>query len=365
MAPPTTRLQRRALHPCAGCQWGPGRPDNGRCGAEAAQARVRAGGNEAGRGTRQARSYARRPSGNLGDMTARALEALRVGRRGVRRGHACDRQAAGRVPHTRSGSSGWTRRRIGRARRVARASACWQAKSIVVLLGRRHAGRVRPGPAPRARRRARRGVPVEVLPGPTAAATAYVASGCANPRFYFGGFFPRKDAERQRCAGERCARSTRRSCSTRARTAWSTALDRAGGRASRTREVGRVPRARRSCTRKWCAARLPRACATAFAARERAGAGIKGEIVVVVDGPSAAEERGERAQGAKGRPRTRAPRLSGRRPAGQGQIARRVGRRVRHCAQRGLRSGARSLRGRVEPGKKRWRAGRRPARSRA
>ena len=30
---------------------------------------------------------------------------------------------------------------------------------------------------------------MEVLPGPTATATAYVASGCTNPRFYFGGFF--------------------------------------------------------------------------------------------------------------------------------------------------------------------------------
>lgn len=41
------------------------------------------------------------------------------------------------------------------------------------------------------------GIPVEVLPGPTAAATAYVASGCTSPTFYFGGFFPRKDAARQ------------------------------------------------------------------------------------------------------------------------------------------------------------------------
>lgn len=39
--------------------------------------------------------------------------------------------------------------------------------------------------------------PVEVLPGPTAAATAYVASGTVNPRFYFGGFFPRKVAEQR------------------------------------------------------------------------------------------------------------------------------------------------------------------------
>lgn len=40
------------------------------------------------------------------------------------------------------------------------------------------------------------GVAVCVLPGPTAAVTAYVASGTINPRFYFGGFFPRKQAER-------------------------------------------------------------------------------------------------------------------------------------------------------------------------
>ncbi len=42
-------------------------------------------------------------------------------------------------------------------------------------------------------------VPVEVLPGPTAVATAYVASGFTCPRFYFGGFFPRKAAEREAC----------------------------------------------------------------------------------------------------------------------------------------------------------------------
>ncbi|MCH4221698.1 MAG: 16S rRNA (cytidine(1402)-2'-O)-methyltransferase [Eggerthellaceae bacterium] len=40
-------------------------------------------------------------------------------------------------------------------------------------------------------------VPVDVLPGPTAVATAYVASGFVCPRFYFGGFFPRKDHERK------------------------------------------------------------------------------------------------------------------------------------------------------------------------
>lgn len=39
-------------------------------------------------------------------------------------------------------------------------------------------------------------VAVEVLPGPTAVATAYVASGFTAQSFYFGSFFPRKTTER-------------------------------------------------------------------------------------------------------------------------------------------------------------------------
>lgn len=39
------------------------------------------------------------------------------------------------------------------------------------------------------------GAPVEVLPGGTAIATAYVASGFVAPCFYFGSFFPRKKTE--------------------------------------------------------------------------------------------------------------------------------------------------------------------------
>ncbi len=43
------------------------------------------------------------------------------------------------------------------------------------------------------------GLEVEVLPGPTACDTAYVASGVLSSKFYFGGFFPRKEQERIRC----------------------------------------------------------------------------------------------------------------------------------------------------------------------
>ena len=40
------------------------------------------------------------------------------------------------------------------------------------------------------------GVPVDVLPGPSAVTTALVASGFKYNAFYFGGFLPRKEAER-------------------------------------------------------------------------------------------------------------------------------------------------------------------------
>ena len=44
----------------------------------------------------------------------------------------------------------------------------------------------------------KRNLSVEVMPGPTACDTAYVKSGFLCPRFYFGGFFPRKTGEQQR-----------------------------------------------------------------------------------------------------------------------------------------------------------------------
>jgi 16S rRNA (cytidine1402-2'-O)-methyltransferase len=42
------------------------------------------------------------------------------------------------------------------------------------------------------------GVPVDVLPGPSAVVTALVAAGFGASAFYFGGFMPRKDGERSR-----------------------------------------------------------------------------------------------------------------------------------------------------------------------
>lgn len=134
------------------------------------------------------------PIGNLGDMTERALAALR----------AADAVCAEdtRVTGKLLAAYGVEKRleRLDEALIGGRAEGIVQRVSEgEVIAYCSDAGM--PGvsdPGLRLVRAAREaGVPVEVLPGPTAAATAYVASGCTNPRFYFGGFFPRKDAERR------------------------------------------------------------------------------------------------------------------------------------------------------------------------
>jgi len=137
------------------------------------------------------------PIGNLGDMSPRALDALRDADAVC----AEDTRVTGRL----LAALGVTGKRIERLDEN--------------LLGQRAEGiieRVRAGeviayctdagmpgvsdPGLRLVRAAREAEPpvmVEVLPGPTAAATAYVASGCIDTAFFFGGFFPRKAGERQ------------------------------------------------------------------------------------------------------------------------------------------------------------------------
>ena len=130
------------------------------------------------------------------------------------------------------------------------------------------------------------GVPVEVLPGATAVATAYVASGSANPRFFFGGFFPRKDAERRAVVESLRAldaallfyESPNRLVA--ALTSLAETLPH--------REIA-VCRELTKLHEEVVRGPLPEV-RDAFAAREREGAGIKGEIVLVIDGPSAAED---------------------------------------------------------------------------
>ena len=140
------------------------------------------------------------PLGNLGDITERALTALRAA------DVVCaeDTRVTGRLLAA-----------FGIGKRLERLDEALIGDRAAGIVGRVLDGEVvvycsdagMPGvsdPGLRLVRAAREaGAAVEVLPGPTAVAAAYVASGCDNPRFYFGGFLPRKDVER-RALLERC-----------------------------------------------------------------------------------------------------------------------------------------------------------------
>lgn len=134
------------------------------------------------------------PLGNLGDMTPRALDALRTADTVC----AEDTRVTGRLLaafdiHVRL-------ERLDEASISSRASAVIErvlkGESIAYCSDAGMPGVSDPGQRLVSAARAA-GVAVEVLPGPTAVATAYVASGFMCPRFYFGGFFPRKEGDRE------------------------------------------------------------------------------------------------------------------------------------------------------------------------
>ena len=137
------------------------------------------------------------PIGNLGDITVRALEALR----GADVVCAEDTRVTGKLLAAYDISK--------RLERLDEASIAAKAPAIIerVLAGETivfcsDAGM--PGvsdPGARLIDAARRaGACVDILPGASAAVTAYVASGCTNPRYFFGGFFPRKANEQRELA---------------------------------------------------------------------------------------------------------------------------------------------------------------------
>ena len=139
------------------------------------------------------------PLGNLQDMTLRAMEALRS----VDVVCAEDTRVTGKL----LAALGIEGKRLERLDENLMGS---RAEAIVarVLAGETIAycsDAGMPGvsdPGLRLVRIAREeGAPVEVLPGPTAVATAYVASGTTSSAFYFGGFFPRKDQARRDVLG--------------------------------------------------------------------------------------------------------------------------------------------------------------------
>ena len=139
------------------------------------------------------------PIGNLGDMTERALEALR----------SADAVCA---EDTRVTGKLLAAFRI--EKRIERLDEALIGERASSLVERVAAGEViaycsdagMPGvsdPGLRLVAAAREaGVAVEVLPGASAAACAYVASGTVCSRFYFGGFFPRKATEQRTVLAE-------------------------------------------------------------------------------------------------------------------------------------------------------------------
>ena len=135
------------------------------------------------------------PLGNLGDMTIRALEALRAA------DVVCaeDTRVTGKLLAA-LGIEGKRLERLDenlvgeRADEIA--ARALAGETIVYCSDAGMPGVSDPGlRLVRAAHDA--GANVEVLPGPTAVATAYVASGTTSTSFYFGGFFPRKDAARK------------------------------------------------------------------------------------------------------------------------------------------------------------------------
>ncbi|MEC4184727.1 16S rRNA (cytidine(1402)-2'-O)-methyltransferase [Adlercreutzia sp. R21] len=134
------------------------------------------------------------PIGNLGDMTLRSLEALR----GADVVCAEDTRVTGKLlAH------------FGIEKRLERLDEAMIGAKAAAVVDRIVSGEVvaycsdagMPGvsdPGLRLVAAAREaGAAVEVLPGASAAACAYVASGTVCPRFYFGGFFPRKATEQR------------------------------------------------------------------------------------------------------------------------------------------------------------------------
>ncbi|MBE6463754.1 MAG: 16S rRNA (cytidine(1402)-2'-O)-methyltransferase [Eggerthellaceae bacterium] len=222
------------------------------------------------------------PIGNLGDITIRALEALRSADTVC----AEDTRVTGKLLAAYDISK--------RLERLDEASIAAKAPAIVerVLAGEiiafcSDAGM--PGvsdPGARLVEAARQNhACVEILPGASAAVTAYVASGCTNPRYYFGGFFPRKVNE-QRALAESLANldaalvfyeSPNRLLKTLAFLAEAFPYRELAVCRELTKMHEEIVR---GATREVAEEYSKRACAGP----------VKGEIVVVLDGPSEQEE---------------------------------------------------------------------------
>ncbi len=222
------------------------------------------------------------PIGNLGDMTLRSLEALR----------AADAVCAEDTRVTGKLLAHFEIRkpleRLDEAMISAKAAAVMErvaAGEVVAYCS--DAGM--PGvsdPGLRLVAAAREaGVAVEVLPGASAASCAYVASGTVCPRFYFGGFFPRKGVE-QRAVLEQLRGLDAALVFYESPNRLVTALE-SVAEALPLRQVAvcrELTKLHEEVAR-GAAAEL----AERFAARAAQPGGIRGEIALVIDAPNVAE----------------------------------------------------------------------------
>lgn len=223
------------------------------------------------------------PIGNLGDMTLRSLEALRTA------DVVCaeDTRVTGKLlahfdihkPLERLDEA-----MIG-AKAEAVVDRVLAGETVVYCSDAGMPGVSDPGLRLVAAAR-RADAPVEVLPGASAAACAYVASGTVNPRFYFGGFFPRKTSE-QKAVLEQLRGLDAALVFYESPNRLVAAL-----RAIAERLPYRAVAVCRELTKlheevaRGTAAQL----AETFAVRAEEPGGIRGEIALVIDGPNAEEE---------------------------------------------------------------------------
>ena len=231
------------------------------------------------------------PLGNLGDMTARSRDAL---------------AAADVVCAEDTRVTGKLLAALGIKNKLERLDEATMRQRAEGLVERMASGQVvaycsdagMPGvsdPGMHLVRLARAaGVAVEVLPGPTAAATAYVASGTEFARFFFGGFFPRKRGEQQALLDSVASLDAALifyESPNRLVEALAVLAERFPRReACVCRELTKVHEEVVRDTLPQLASLFAER-ARAFEAGEPGAAGIKGEIVLVVDGPSECEAR--------------------------------------------------------------------------
>ena len=221
------------------------------------------------------------PLGNLGDITKRTLQAF----------EACDTMCCEDTRVTRKLLSA-----LGIEKHLERLDEATVLKRAEGIVRRVLEGEVigfasdagMPGvsdPGQRLIDEARnQGAEVEVLPGGTAVATAYVASGFPTQTFYFGAFFPRKEGERKRVleglkpldAALVFYESPQRIASALVAIAEAFPMRRVAVCRELTKVHEEVYRDMAPAVR------------DEFAARAEAGA-IKGEIVIVIDAPTEEE----------------------------------------------------------------------------